>query len=131
MENHLKVLICDDSALIRKKLRNILEVCQCKNIEEAQNGLEAVEKANSFKPDLIFMDIVMPEKDGIEALGEIKREHPEMKVIMASSAGTQSHLKKALECGADDFIQKPITLEAVTSIIEKAIKEEKEDSAHV
>ena len=131
MENHLKVLICDDSALIRKKLRNILEVCQCKNIEEAQNGLEAVEKANSFKPDLIFMDIVMPEKDGIEALEEIKREHPSMKVIMASSAGTQSHLKKALECGADDFIQKPITLEAVTSIIEKAIKEEKEDSAHV
>ncbi|WNS76720.1 response regulator [Bacillus sp. DTU_2020_1000418_1_SI_GHA_SEK_038] len=131
MENHLKVLICDDSALIRKKLRNILGVCQCKNIEEAQNGLEAVEKANSFKPDLIFMDIVMPEKDGIEALEEIKRNHPAMKVIMASSAGTQSHLKKALECGADDFIQKPITLEAITSIIEKAIKEEREDNAHV
>ena len=131
MDNHLKVLICDDSALIRKKLKNILEVCKCRFIEEAQNGIEAVEKANSFLPDLIFMDIVMPEKDGIEALEEIKRNHPHMKVIMASSAGTQSHLKKALDSGADDFIQKPITLESVAAIIEKALKEESEDSAHV
>lgn len=131
MENQLKVLICDDSALIRKKLKNILEVCKCKNIEEAQNGIEAVEMAKSFKPDLIFMDIVMPGKDGIEALEEIKKVQPEIKVIMASSAGTQSHLKKALDFGADDFIQKPITLEAVASIIEKAIMEEMEDSAHV
>lgn len=131
MENQLKVLICDDSALIRKKLKNILEVCKCKNIGEAQNGIEAVEMAKSFKPDLIFMDIVMPGKDGIEALEEIKKVQPEIKVIMASSAGTQSHLKKALDFGADDFIQKPITLEAVASIIEKAIMEEMEDSAHV
>lgn len=131
MDNHLKVLICDDSALIRKKLKKILEVCQCKFIEEAQDGIEAVEKVTSFMPDLIFMDIVMPGKDGIEALEEIKRDHPQIKVIMASSAGTQSHLKRALDCGADDFIQKPITLESVTAIIEKAMKEESGDNAHV
>ena len=131
MQQDLKVLICDDSALIRKKFRKILEVCQCKHIEEAENGVVAIEKTKALKPDLIFMDIVMPEKDGIEALQEIKRDFPEIKVIMASSAGTQSHLKKALEHGAYDFIQKPVTLEAVTSLIEKIITEKKEGSAHV
>ncbi|WP_082625330.1 response regulator [Cytobacillus dafuensis] len=131
MQKQLKVLICDDSALIRKKLKNILELCKCKEIEEAENGEEAVQKASSFLPDLIFMDIVMPGKDGIEALEEIKKEQPNIKVVMASSAGTQSHLKKALDKGAYDFIQKPITLEAVTSIIEKIIKGEKEDPTHV
>lgn len=131
MQQDLKVLICDDSALIRKKFRKILEVCQCKHIEEAENGVVAIEKTKEFKPDLIFMDIVMPEKDGIEALEEIKKDFPHMKVVMASSAGTQSHLKKALEHGAYDFIQKPVTLEAVTALIEKIITEKKEGSAHV
>lgn len=131
MQQELKVLICDDSALIRKKLRKILEVCRCKHIEEAENGIAAIEKAKELNPDLIFMDIVMPGKDGIEALEDIKRDNPKVKVVMASSAGTQSHLKKALDHGAYDFIQKPITLEAVTSLIEKVITEAKEDSAHV
>lgn len=131
MQQDLKVLICDDSALIRKKFRKILEVCQCKHIEEAENGVVAIEKTKEFKPDLIFMDIVMPEKDGIEALEEIKKDFPHMKVVMASSAGTQSHLKKALEHGAYDFIQKPVTLEAVTALIEKIITEKKEGGAHV
>ncbi|MFO1442722.1 response regulator [Bacillus sp. Bva_UNVM-123] len=131
MQQELKVLICDDSALIRKKFRKILEVCQCKYIEEADNGEMAVEKVNEFKPDLVFMDIVMPKKDGIEALEEIKKEYPTIKVVMASSAGTQSHLKRALEHGAYDFIQKPITLEAVAVLIEKIMTEKKEGSAHV
>ncbi|MBU8880066.1 response regulator [Bacillus sp. FJAT-29790] len=129
MQKQLRVLICDDSVLIRKKLRDILEVCQMKEIEEAENGVAAVEKARTFKPDLVFMDIVMPGKDGIEALEEIKSENPKIKVVMASSAGTQSHLKKALDLGAYDFIQKPVTLESVTSIIEKMINEG--ESAHV
>nr|WP_254119289.1 response regulator [Bacillus sp. FJAT-29790] len=129
VQKQLRVLICDDSVLIRKKLRDILEVCQMKEIEEAENGVAAVEKARTFKPDLVFMDIVMPGKDGIEALEEIKSENPKIKVVMASSAGTQSHLKKALDLGAYDFIQKPVTLESVTSIIEKMINEG--ESAHV
>ncbi len=131
MQQELKVLICDDSALIRKKLRKLLEVCQCKHIEEAENGVKAIQKAKEFKPDLIFLDIVMPEKDGIEALEEIKAEDRDVKVIMASSAGTQSYLKKALERGAYDFIQKPITLEAVTGLLEKLIADKKEGETHV
>lgn len=123
MEKELKVLICDDSLLIRKKLRDLLEKCKCKEIYEAENGNVAIQMAKEKKPDLIFMDIVMPDKDGIEALGEIKEILPEAKVVMASSAGTKEHLKKALDKGAYDFIQKPIAFEAVLNIIDKVLKE--------
>ncbi|MFD2444796.1 response regulator [Bacillus sp. CGMCC 1.16607] len=123
MGNNLSVLICDDSVLIRKKLRGILEKCKCEDIFEAENGNEAVELVKVQSPDLIFMDIVMPNKDGIQALKEIMELKPDAKVIMASSVGTNEHLKKALENGAYDFIQKPISLEAVTNLIEKVLKE--------
>lgn len=127
MENNLNVLICDDSMLIRKKLRSTLEKCKCKEILEAVNGHVAVELAKAQNPDLIFMDIVMPEKDGIEALREIMAFNPNAKVVMASSVGTNDRLKEALGYGAYDFIQKPLSFEAITSIIEKVLKEEKVD----
>lgn len=123
MENNLSVLICDDSSLIRKKLRNTLEKCKCKEIFEAENGDVAVELVRTNNPDLIFMDIVMPEKNGIEALKEIMAINPEAKVVMASSVGTNDHLKEALENGAYDFIQKPVSLEAIAHLIEKVLKE--------
>lgn len=124
MKNNLRVLICDDSVLIRKKLRNTLEKCKCQEIFEAENGNVAVESVKANNPDLIFMDIVMPDKDGIEALKEIMEINPKAKVVMASSVGTSDHLKKALENGAYDFIQKPISLEAITNLIEKVLEEE-------
>lgn len=123
MGKQLRVLICDDSVLIRKKLRSTLEKCKCEEIYEAENGNIAVELAKEKNPDLILMDIVMPEKDGIEALEEIMNQNPNAKVVMASSAGTKEHLKKALEKGAYDFIQKPISLEAITNLVEKILKE--------
>ena len=123
MNINLKVLIVDDSILIRKKLRDVLEKCKCTNIIEAENGKSAIEMVKVEQPDLVFLDIIMPDKDGIEALKEIKEFNPAIKVVMASSAGTQSHLRKAIELGAYDFIQKPVTLEAVANIIEKIIKE--------
>ena len=119
----LKVLICDDSILIRKKLKKLLEICQIKIIEEAIDGQAAIDKLKTFEPDVIFLDIVMPNKDGIQTLIEIKQITPNVKVVMASSVGTQTNLKKALENGAYDFLQKPITLESLTSIIEKIVKE--------
>lgn len=124
VENNLRVLVCDDSLLIRKKFRQTLEKCKCKEILEAENGNEAVEAVKKEKPDLVFLDIVMPDKDGIEALKEIKEISPDTKVIMASSVGTSKNLKIAVENGAYDFIQKPITLEAVLNIIEKVLKED-------
>jgi len=124
MANNLTVLLCDDSILIRKKFRSTLEKCGCTDIFEAENGVEAVEQAKKHYPDVIFLDIVMPDKNGIEALIEIKEFNPDVKIIMASSVGTNTHLKEAVENGAYDFIQKPITLEKVAYIIEKVLKEE-------
>lgn len=123
MEVNLKILLADDSILIRKKLRSLLEKCNCTTIYEAENGNKAIELVKLEQPDIVFLDIIMPDKDGIEALKEIIEFNPDIKVIMASSAGTQSHLRKAIELGAYDFIQKPVTLEAVANIIEKIIKE--------
>jgi two-component system chemotaxis response regulator CheY len=123
MENNLRVLICDDSILIRKKLREALEKCGCKGILEAENGNVAVEVAKTSNPDLIFMDIVMPDKDGIEALKEIQELHLNAKVVMASSVGTNDLLKSAIKNGAYDFIQKPISHDAVQTIISKVLKE--------
>ncbi|WP_205439661.1 response regulator [Peribacillus alkalitolerans] len=131
MENNLKVLICDDSVLIRKKLSAALEKCKIKEILEAENGAVAVEIVKQHQPNLVFMDIVMPDKDGLEALEEIKEINASIKVVMASSAGTQGHLKKALELGAFDFIQKPVTLESIASIVEKILTEGKEENVHV
>lgn len=124
MAKNLKVLVCDDSLLIRKKFHQTLEKCKIKEIFEAENGIEAIELVKKHNPDLIFLDIVMPDKDGIETLKEIKELAPETKIVMASSVGTSKHLKEAIENGAYDFIQKPITLEAVMSIIEKVLKED-------
>ncbi len=124
MENNLTVLICDDSILIRKKLRAVLEKCKCEQILEAENGVVGVELAKEYSPDIVFMDIVMPDKNGIEALKEIHEFNPNIKVVMASSVGTNDNLKEALENGAFDFIQKPISLETVALLIEKVLKEE-------
>ncbi len=123
MVNKLKVLVCDDSVLIRKKVIAMLEKCKCEEIYEAKNGNVAVEQVKVHEPDLILMDIVMPEKDGIEALKEIMKIKPEAKVVMVSSVGTSDLLKQSLSSGAYDFIQKPISLNAITDLVEKVLKE--------
>lgn len=87
----------------------------------AVNGEAAVRKYAEVLPDLSFMDIVMPEKSGIDALKDIKSLNPDAKVVMASSIGTQGNLKTAIECGAFDFIQKPVEKSAVEKIINKIL----------
>lgn len=124
----LKVLVCDDSILIRKKMKAALSELGVENVSEVENGQGAVDFCKDNDVDLIFMDIVMPEKDGITALTEIKEMNKSVKVVMATSAGTQSHLKKAIKLGAYDFIQKPINKEAIDKIIEKFIKESEESN---
>ena len=85
---------------------------------EGKNGSEAVELYKSEKPDLVFMDIVMPEKDGNTALSEIKEFDNEAVIIIVSSVGTQDQLKKAIQLGAKDFIQKPFEKNQIQEIIE-------------
>ncbi len=106
MERKLKVLITDDSKLLRKKLRGELEGMGCE-VLEAENGKDAILDVLKEQPDCVFLDIVMPEVGGIEALQVIREVMPEMPVIMLSSAGTPQKLMTTLKMGAMDFIQKP------------------------
>ena len=106
--NELKILICDDSILVRKRFKDILIAIGCGEIFEAINGQQAIDIYKNQKPDLTFMDIVMPVKTGIEALSEIISHDSNAKVIIVSSIGTNSKLTEAIKLGAYDFLQKPI-----------------------
>ncbi len=121
MEKKLKILITDDSKLLRKKLKAELERNGCEVIE-AENGKEAVMKDLQEKPDGIFLDVVMPEVGGIEALRVIKEVNPDLPVIMLSSAGTPQKLMETLKLGALDFIQKPYTSEQIRKALESIRK---------
>ncbi|MBO5618037.1 response regulator [Pseudobutyrivibrio sp.] len=114
-----KILVCDDSVLARKQLMDaVKEVSEGAVFIEGKNGSEAVDLYKSEKPDLVFMDIVMPEKDGNTALSEIKEFDNEAVIIIVSSVGTQDQLKKAIQLGAKDFIQKPFEKNQIQEIIE-------------
>lgn len=114
-----KILVCDDSVLARKQLMDaVKDVAEGGTFLEGKNGIEAVDLYKSEKPDLVFMDIVMPEKDGTTALAEIREFDPEAVIIIVSSVGTQDQLKKAIQLGAKDFIQKPFEKNQIKEIIE-------------
>ena len=114
-----KILICDDSVLARKQLMDaVKEVSTGATFIEGKNGAEAVNLYKSEKPDLVFMDIVMPEKDGTTALSEIREFDDDAIIIIVSSVGTQDQLKKAIQLGAKDFIQKPFENNQIQEIIE-------------
>ena len=118
----MSVLVCDDSMFARKSLCMFLATLGIKNVYEASDGKEAVEKYAANTPDVVFMDIVMPVVTGLDALVQIMDINPDAKVIMASSVGTQSHLKSAIKAGAADFLQKPITNDKVKTNLEKVAK---------
>ncbi|MCR5640104.1 MAG: response regulator [Lachnospiraceae bacterium] len=117
MSEKITILVGDDSILARKQLKDILIGIQDNlTFVEASNGQEAVDKFKEVHPDIVFLDIVMPVKDGIGATTDIIAADSSAKIIIVSSVGTQSQLKSAIEAGAKDFIQKPIRAEQVTAI---------------
>lgn len=122
----LRILVCDDSLLVRSRLKESLKQCGDFEVFEAQDGQAAIDMYKQYQPELVFLDIVMPLRDGMEALQTIKEYDTRAKVVMVSSAGTQSHLRKAIEAGATDFIQKPWEQHQILSIIAKAVKEKEE-----
>lgn len=103
-----KVLICDDSILARKQIKDIISIVGTPTLLEASDGEGAIEMYKAHNPDLVFLDIVMPKKDGNMAIKEIMAYDKDAVIIIVSSVGTHSQLKSALEEGATDFIQKPI-----------------------
>lgn len=120
--SNITVMICDDSMLVRKKLKDYISSLGVAAVYEAADGVQAVEFYKQFKPTVVFMDIVMPKKTGIEAVTEIIAFDKNAKIVMASSVGTQNHLKEALSAGAYEFLQKPISNEQIYKILEIVAK---------
>ena len=115
------ILICDDAAFMRVMIKDILTKNGYTIAGEAENGLKAVEKYNETKPDLVMMDITMPEMDGIQALKKIKESDADADVIMCSAMGQQAMVIESIQSGAKDFIVKPFQPERVIEAVKKAI----------
>lgn len=116
-----KILIVDDAAFMRMMIKDILSKNGFNVVGEAADGAKAVEMYKETKPDLVTMDITMPEMDGITALKEIKNIKSDAKVIMCSAMGQQAMVIDAIQAGAKDFIVKPFQADRVLEAISKAI----------
>ena len=114
-----RVLIVDDAAFMRISLKKILEDNGFDVVGEAKNGLEAVDKYKILKPDIVTMDITMPEMNGLDALIEIKKQDPAAKVVMISALGQETWVKKAVMSGARGFVIKPYKQEYVVDTLRK------------
>ena len=119
--SEIRILVCDDSIMIQKKMESLLSAKGYTQIFSAKDGDAAVEAYKAYRPHIVFMDIVMPGKSGIEALTEIMTLDPKAKVVMASSIGTQNNLKEAIEKGACSFLQKPIDDAQVMTVIKAVV----------
>ena len=120
--DNLKILICDDSILARKQLKDIISTLGTPTFIEASDGQDAIDKYKETTPDLVFLDTVMPKIDGNIAIQEIMAFDPNATLIIASSVGTQSQLKCALQAGAKDFVQKPLDRQQVLDLVNKFLE---------
>lgn len=116
-----RILICDDTMFMRKILKELLVDNGYEVVGEAENGRMAVEKFDKLKPDLILMDITMPEMDGLTALNKIMEKDSNAKVIMCSAMGQEKMVMSAIKGGARDFIVKPFENDRVTQAVAKTI----------
>ena len=116
-----KVFIVDEAAFRRMLIKDILEKNNFEVVGEASNGLIAVDLYKKEKPDVVTMDITMPDMDGIEAVKAIKAFDPNAKVIMCSAMGQQSMVMDAIKAGAKDFIVKPFQADRVLEAINKVL----------
>ncbi|MGV3489408.1 MAG: response regulator [Tuberibacillus sp.] len=116
-----RILIADDAAFMRMMIKDILVKNGFDVVAEAADGKEAFEKYQEYKPDLVTMDITMPEMDGITSLKKIREFDPQAKVIMCSAMGQQAMVIDAIQAGAKDFIVKPFQNDRVIEAINKTI----------
>lgn len=116
-----KVLIVDDASFMRMMIKDILTKNDYEVVGEAADGNEAVEQYKETAPDIVTMDITMPDKDGIEAVKEIMEIDSNALVIMCSAMGQQAMVMEAIQAGAKDFIVKPFQQERVLQALDKAV----------
>ena len=115
------ILICDDAAFMRMMIKDILTKNGYTVAGEAENGAKAVEKYTELKPDLVLMDITMPEMDGIQALKKIRELDPKASVIMCSAMGQQAMVIESIQSGAKVFIVKPFQADRVLEAVRKVV----------
>ncbi|HWI22580.1 MAG TPA: response regulator [Baekduia sp.] len=116
-----RILVVDDAAFMRKLVSDVVIDGGHEVVGEAATGVEALERFRELRPDVITLDITMPEKDGIEALKEIIAVDPDARVIMCSALGQDSKVLESIKLGAKDFVVKPFEPERVLSAIDKAL----------
>lgn len=112
------VMIVDDALFMRNILRGIVAEKGYDVAAEAASGIEAMKKLHSFHPDIILLDIILPDSNGLDLLKSIAAECPKSKVVVCSAIGQEQVVQKALELGAKAFIQKPFTPEKVVEVLE-------------
>ena len=116
-----RVLVVDDAAFMRKMVTDALTKGGHEVVGEAGNGVEAISQFQALKPDLMTLDITMPEKDGLAALADIMGADPSAKVVMCSALAQESKVLEAVKAGAKDFIAKPFQAQRVLTAIEKVV----------
>jgi len=117
------IMIVDDAAFMRASLKDVLTKNGYEVVAEAVNGLDAVEKYKTFKPDCVLLDITMPEMDGLTALGELLNVDPKAVVVMCSAVGQKNNVMEAIQIGAKDFIAKPFQPDRVIESVKKVLGE--------
>jgi two-component system, chemotaxis family, chemotaxis protein CheY len=115
------VLVCDDAVFMRTMVSDILSQAGFTVIGEAENGRQAVEKYQQLKPDLVPMDIIMPEMGGIEAVKKITQLDPGARILMCSAMGQQALVQEALQAGARDFVVKPFQPSRVLEAVQRVL----------
>ncbi len=115
-----KIIIVDDNDLIRTLLRGILRAEECEIIGEARNGTLALELIEKSKPDIVLLDVLMPEMDGLEALQNIKQQYPEIIVVMITGSPSKDNVQESIQGGASGFIVKPFNSAKVIETLKRA-----------
>jgi len=115
------VLICDDAVFMRTMVADILQHAGFEVVGEAESGVQAVEKYKQLRPDLVTMDIVMPDMGGIDAVREICKHDPAAKVLMCSAMGQQALVVEAIQAGARDFVVKPFQPSRVLEAVQRVL----------
>jgi two-component system chemotaxis response regulator CheY len=116
-----RVLVVDDAAFMRKVVSDALVSGGHEVVGQAENGTEAVEQFTALRPELITLDITMPEKDGLEALSEIMSIDPTARVLMCSALGQESKVIQSIKLGARDFVVKPFQSDRLLDAVGKAL----------
>ncbi len=120
----VRYLVVDDSVFARKNLGRMLQMIGGEVAGEAGHGLEAIQQYDRLRPDIVFMDVTMPEMEGIEAAERIIRHHPEAQIVMVASVGDHENVSEALRKGVRHFLQKPTNPELLSEVIHHLLRGE-------